>query len=239
MKACLLTEAAEWIRIGLEIGYFSSEIDPQPIVFAGINFHENRELFAYMLYISGSQYLPFEHPYQGPVQRIFADDLTTATERLDDHDGHTELIRLLYFATEEEWARRFGLLGELASTLERRPDVSFSDGVMEDLKWAFFERDDTSFGAGPADWRNTRRSTSPVGSMTSKRLDQLSAVRTRIAAACEKVGSGNESSAALLLAAILQNQQGSVSARSKDNWPLMFTEIDERVRSRQADGWWL
>lgn len=240
MQASLLAEAAEWIRIGSYTGYFSTEIPLIPITFGGIDLYENRNLF---LFMSGTKYNYSGDLYTGKIgeiQRRFADDLTVATEQLDDNDGHMELTRLLHFATKQEWARRFGMLEELASTLERRPDVSFSDGVMGQMRWAFFEGNLASYAVGPSSWRNATRLTSPGGGLAEERYNQLKQIRGRIAAAAESIGPEDGSTAMVLLASALQTERRR--GRDRSDPPLMFSRLEEQAHlrpSRWVERWML
>ncbi|UUL77986.1 hypothetical protein NG819_21770 (plasmid) [Pseudarthrobacter sp. Fe7] len=231
MKAFLLAEAGEWIRLGRRIGYFSSEAPLVPITFGGTNLLKDRFVFRYAA--RPSRIARWYSAGDDDAQH-FADELTAATEQLHDHEGRTELVRLLHFATQQEWARLFGMLEELASTLERRPDASFSDAVMEQLSWAFFERRLTSFGAGPSAWRNTLRLISPNGALARERFDQLTEVRKRIAAAAERIGSGDGSTASALLASLLQREPDRRPGGS--DLPLMFSRVDEQALP-QSNQW--
>ncbi|WP_157371052.1 hypothetical protein [Arthrobacter sp. Leaf141] len=230
MQASLLAEAAEWIRIGSYTGYFSTEIPSIPLTFGGINLYENRNLFRFM---SGAATNYSGDPYSGrigEIQRRFAEDLTTATEQLDDKNDHLELNRLLHFAPKQEWTRLFGMLEELASTLERRPDVSFSDGVIGQLSWAFFEGNLASYAVGPSSWRNATRLTSLGGGLAEARYNQLKQIRRRIAAAAESIGPEDGSTALARLASVLQNERRGGPDRSDP--PLMFSRLDEQAHLR-------
>lgn len=233
MQARLLAEASDWIRIGLDIGYFSPEIDPIPLSFGGIDFHHDRRLLQAFWQARRRHDRPRVYDVD---QLTFERDLTAATEQLDDR-GNMELLRLLYFANQREWEERLELLVELASNLERRPEASYSDALMEELRWAFFEDFDPTlypYKLGPSSWRDIRQFTPLSGGSGAGRFDQLSAVRDRIAAAAEKIGSGDDSTTSVLLASLLQTERTGRPDRL--NLSLIFTRLNSPALPPQ-DQW--
>jgi|GEM_PF-4338471 len=145
VHACLLAEASEWIRWGTELGYFSSEIRPQPLPFGGVDLRSSP--------ITKNLPLSQSRPQRDSQisHRDFGRELNLAIESLDAQ--RVELLRLLYFSDKMEWDSALDGVYGLASRVEQGAEISSAQ--IDQVSWAFFDINEEPPPSGsPRDWRS-------------------------------------------------------------------------------------
>jgi hypothetical protein len=87
-----------------------------------------------------------------PLRELdFFDALTLAHEALTPE--HLEFLRLVHFATNDEWRVRLAEVELLTSNATRSVADGLAPGVMDRLSWALSGRPEDGFAFFPASWR--------------------------------------------------------------------------------------
>lgn len=145
VRACILAEASEWIRWGTQIGYFSSEIRPEPLIIGGLDFHKSPMAINFL-----SDHVRPERDYE-ISHRDFGRELNMAIESLDAE--RTELLRLLHFSSSAEWYFSLSRINVFVSKLALGQAISGAE--IDGVSWAFLDFSEEFPPSGtPRDWRS-------------------------------------------------------------------------------------
>lgn len=158
LQMYLLREAANWIDLGRACGYFSSELDPVPIVLfdnyqiRGIHmgFPNHNEEQMELLFVDWEA-VGREH--RADFADRFDDDLRVATEDLTD--DRLEFLRLYLFAADSEWNERVAELEAILGVLEIT-QAKIPNRMMDLVTWAL-QGPESALRAQetlPSDWRS-------------------------------------------------------------------------------------
>lgn len=188
IQLCLLREAAEWVREGRRVGYFSSSIEPLPIVLEGKDIIQLDELKLFMKGQSENIANVATDPSEDSAASNFGTMLHDAIEDLTE--DRIEFLRLVVLTDENEWHNSLEMLrlfnDDVESQLSRNGtkrdgarSVSLQVSSQVDaLSWALSgPESNLAPSKMPSDWR----SDAEIGAgMSAPRLSNLLEERARL-----------------------------------------------------------
>lgn len=138
LNLCLLWEAATWVEVGAGVGYFPENSVP----------YQFRQLPEWLpfdgegLWKALRVYVAFSDARNGLYnprndeswQDNFSKQLIREIELLTEE--RMEYLRLMLFASDKEWEKRYLQVQDTADVFERRADVAVSSDTMDSIAWA-------------------------------------------------------------------------------------------------------
>lgn len=200
IQLCLLREAAEWVREGRSLGYFSSLIDPLPIVLNGKDVSRLDELEFFMQ--GPTENTAHELPQSLADKAALAFDIRLHNAIEDLTDDRIEFLRLIIFTNENEWQHSLEMLRSFNDEMESKISLHnrapggapstflHTSSQVDALSWAFSGAESYLPPSKlPSDWRSDPEIRARI---SDSRLSDLMEERGRLRRLVETLSSFEE-----------------------------------------------